>query len=208
MEFKELYHKPLEYLQHLFVTGLLFLLPITITFSLFHFFFSVIKKWLIPIRNLEIPIIKHIPHHEIFILIGFIFLIGILIKAFILRPLIHILEESLISRIPLIRTIYLGIKQLVFAFSSHDQTSFKKVVIVQYPRPGIYSIGFLTKDIPSDIAQEDLAGVYIPHTPNPASGNFIMVPKKDIAETNLNRQEATAMIISGGIVQPPRYKKE
>jgi len=207
MEFRDLYHKPLQYIQHLFVTGLLFLLPITITFSLFHFFFSVIKKWLIPIRNLEIPIISRIPHHEIIILIGFIFLIGVLIKAFILRPLIHVLEES-VNRIPFIRTIYMGIKQLVFAFSSHDQTSFKKVVIVQYPRAGIYSIGFLTKDMPTVIAGDNLVGVYIPHTPNPASGNFIMVPKQDIQETDLNRQEATALIISGGIVQPPRYKKE
>ncbi|MBP9765434.1 DUF502 domain-containing protein [Candidatus Babeliales bacterium] len=204
MDFKNIYEKPLQYVQHLFVTGLLFLLPITITFSLFNFFFSVIKKWLIPIRNLNIPIVEKIPHHEIFILIGFIFVIGVLIKAFILKPLIIIIEES-INKIPLVRTIYKGIKQLVFAFSSHDQTSFKRVVIVQYPRQGIYSIGFLTKDMPEKIAGTNLVGVYIPHTPNPASGNFIMVPKDDIKETDLTRQEATALVISGGIVQPNRY---
>jgi len=206
MEFKELYQKPLQYLQHLFVTGLIFLLPITITFSLFHFFFSVIKKWLKPIQNLHLPIISNIPHHEILVLVAFIFIIGALIKAFILKPLVHVLEESL-SKIPFIRTIYMGIKQLVFAFSSHDQTSFKRVVIVQYPRVGVYSIGFLTKDMPEAIAGTNLVGIYIPHTPNPASGNFVMFQKSDIQETDLNRQEATALIISGGIVQPNRYKK-
>lgn len=205
MEFKDLYAKPLQYLQHLFATGILFLLPIMITFSIFSFFFNIIKHWLIPIKNINIPWINVIPHHEIFILIGFIFIIGILIKTFILRPLIIILEES-INKIPFIKTLYVGIKQLVFAFSSHDQTSFKKVVIVQYPRAGIYSIGFLTKDIPTAITGHDLVGVYIPHTPNPASGNFIMIPKQDIQEIDLTRQEATALIISGGIVQPNRYK--
>lgn len=206
MEFQELYQKPFKYIQHLFVTGLLFLLPITITFSLFHFFFSVIKKWLQPIQNLKLPFIEKLPNHEILVLVGFIFIIGILIKAFILRPLVVIMEESL-SKIPFIRTIYMGVKQLVFAFSSHDQTSFKRVVIVQYPRAGIYSIGFLTKDMPEAIAGKNLVGIYIPHTPNPASGNFIMLPASDIQETDLNRQEATALIISGGIVQPNRFKK-
>lgn len=206
MELKDLFHRPTQYIQHLFVTGLLFLLPITITFALFNFFFSVIKNWLVPIRNLEIPFINTIPHHEIIILIGFIFIIGVLIKAFILRPLVIVLEESL-GKIPLIRTVYMGIKQLVYAFSSHDQTSFKKVVVVQYPRAGIYSIGFLTKDIPTEISSNNLVGVYIPHTPNPASGNFIMVAKQDVHETDLNRQEATALIISGGIVQPSRFSK-
>lgn len=206
MEFKELYEKPLQYIQHLFVTGLIFLLPIMITFSLFHFFFSVIKKWLEPIRSLHLPIIENIPHHEILVLVTFIFIIGVLIKAFILKPLVHVLEESL-SKIPFIRTLYVGVKQLVFAFSSRDQTSFKRVVIVQYPRAGIYSIGFLTKDMPEAIAGTNLVGIYIPHTPNPASGNFVMFPATDIQETDLTRQEATALIISGGIVQPNRYKK-
>jgi uncharacterized membrane protein len=206
MEIKDLFQRPLEYLQHLFVTGLLFLLPIAITFSIFNFFLNVIKKMLVPIKNLNIPIINKIPHYEILLLILFIFIIGILIKAFILKPIMHVIDESL-SKIPMINSVYKGIKQLVYAFSSHDQTSFKKVVIVQYPRPGIYSIGFLTKDIPSEISKDNLVGVYIPHTPNPASGNFIMIPSENIQEIDLTRQEATALIISGGIVQPNRFKK-
>ena len=63
----------------------------------------------------------------------------------------------------------------------------------------------MTKDIPHEISQNNLYGVYVPHTPNPASGNFVMVPKEAIYETDLTRHEATAMIISGGIVQPTRY---
>lgn len=204
MELKSLYTKPLSYLQHLFATGFIFLLPITITFSLFSFFFGVIKRWLIPIRSLNVPIISLIPHYEILILILFIFLMGITVKAFFAKPLIQIFED-LLEKIPFVRTIYIGTKKLVHAFTAHDQASFKKVVVIEYPRQGIYSIGFLTKDIPQEISKKDLCGVYIPHTPNPASGNFVMVPKESIFETDLTRHEATALVISGGIVQPNRY---
>lgn len=206
MEIKDLFQRPLEYLQHLFITGLLFLLPIAITFSIFNFFLHVIKKMLIPIKNLDMPIINQIPQYEILLLIIFIFIIGVLIKTFILNPIMHVIDKSF-SKVPMINSVYKGIKQLVYAFSSHDQTSFKKVVMVQYPRPGIYSIGFLTKDIPSEISKDNLVGVYIPHTPNPASGNFIMISSEHIQEIDLTRQEATALIISGGIVQPNRFKK-
>lgn len=206
MEPKDLFKRPIAYLQHLFATGFLFLLPIALTFSLFSFFFNLIKKWLVPIKKLNIPFISDIPHSEILLFILFIFLIGVLIKAFILKPIIIIIDESL-NKIPMVRTVYKGLKQLVYAFSSHDEKSFKKVVLVQYPRAGAYSIGFLTKEIPLEVSKHNLVGVYVPHTPNPATGNFIMVPASEIEETDLTRQEATAMVISGGIVQPTRPKK-
>ena len=207
MEIKDLYQRPALYVQHLFITGFIFLLPITITFALFNFFFGVIKKWLVPIRAIHIPVIENIPHHEIFVLILFIFIIGILLKTFFLKPLIQEFEKIL-AKVPFISSLYKGIKQLVHAFTSHDEASFKKVVIVEYPRQGVYSIGFMTKDIPNEISNKKLCGVYIPHTPNPASGNFIMVPTDQIFETDLTRQEATALVISGGIVQPTRYEQK
>jgi uncharacterized membrane protein len=206
MEPKDLFKRPIAYLQHLFATGFLFLLPIALTFSLFSFFFNLIKKWLGPIKNLNIPFISNIPHSEILLFLLFIFFIGVLIKAFILKPIIIIIDESL-NKIPMVRTVYKGLKQLVHAFSSHDEKSFKKVVLVQYPRAGAYSIGFLTKEIPLEVSKHNLVGVYVPHTPNPATGNFIMVRADEIEETDLTRQEATAMVISGGIVQPTRPKK-
>lgn len=207
MQFQDIYKKPLAYLQHLFITGFIFLLPLAITFSLFSFFFGVIKRWLIPIRKLHIPLLEMIPQHEILLLIFFIFIIGITLKAFFADPLIQIVEE-LINKVPVVRTVYLGTKKLTHAFTGHDQASFKKVVIVEYPRQGIYSLGFLTKEIPPEITTKNLIGVYIPHTPNPASGNFIMVPKDSIFETDLTRHEATGLIISGGIVQPNRFEQK
>src|SRR5690606_2656126 len=108
MELKDLFTRPIAYLQHLFATGFLFLLPIALTFSLFSFFFNLIKKWLGPIKQLHIPVINNIPHYEIILFILFIFIIGILIKAFILKPIVIVFEESL-SKIPMIRTVYKGL---------------------------------------------------------------------------------------------------
>ncbi len=206
MELKDFYQKPLAYLQHIFITGLIFLLPVTITFVLLRFFFGLIKGWLIPIKNLHFPLVQNIPHHEIFILLAFVFVIGLLIKTFILNPLIHVME-AFFSKIPLVKTIYQGTKQLIHAFTAHDQASFKKVVIIEFPRQGMYSIGFLTKEVPSEISNLKLFGIYVPHTPNPATGSFVMLPATQFTETDLTRQEATALVISGGILQPHRFKK-
>ena len=206
MEFKDFYQKPLAYMQHIFMTGLIFLLPVTITFVLLRFCFGLIKGWLNPIRNLHFPFFEQIPHHEIFILIVFVFIMGILIKTFILNPLVHMME-AFFSRIPLVKTIYHATKQLIHAFTAHDQASFKKVVIIEFPRQDMYSIGFLTKEIPSEISDLKLYGIYVPHTPNPATGSFIMLPASQFVETDLTRQEATALVISGGILQPNRFKK-
>lgn len=206
MEFKTFYEKPIAYIKHIFITGLIFLLPVTITFVLLRFFFGLIKGWLIPIRNINFPLVENVPHHEILILFIFVFVMGLLIKMLILNPLIHLME-SFFSRIPLVKTIYHATKQLVHAFTAHDQASFKKVVIIEFPRQGMYSIGFLTKEIPSEISDLKLYGIYVPHTPNPATGSFVMLPASQFTETDLTRQEATALVISGGILQPNRFKK-
>lgn len=200
----------MKQIKKLFVGGLIFLLPITITFALFNFFFHLIKSWLIPLRKLEIPFLEAIPHYEILLIICFIFLVGALLRFFILRPIVQLLED-VFSRIPLIRVVYSGIKQLIHAFTSHDQLSFKKIVIVEFPLKGIYSIGFLTSQVPHQISpktNEKYVNIYVPTTPNPTTGFFIMVPEGHYTETDLTRQEATALIISGGILQPERYVKK
>lgn len=200
----------LKHIKKLFFGGLIFLLPITITFALFNFFFNLIKSWLIPLRELHIPILESIPQHEILLIICFIFLVGMLLRLFILKPFIQFIED-IFSRIPLIRVVYSGVKQLTHAFTSHDQLSFKKIVIVEFPLKGIYSIGFLTSQVPHQISpkhDEKFVNIYIPTTPNPTTGYFVMVPEGAYTETDLTRQEATALIISGGILQPERYIKK
>jgi uncharacterized membrane protein len=105
--------------------------------------------------------------------------------------------------------VYSGIKKLVDAFSFQDKVSFTKVVRVEFPRPGIYSIGFLANQIDETIAPDihkKYYTIFIPTTPNPTSGFLIIAPEDEITIIDISRQAAMAMIISGGIIQPDIHK--
>ncbi|MBI2352642.1 DUF502 domain-containing protein [Candidatus Dependentiae bacterium] len=200
-------------IRKLFFKGLIFLLPFSITLTLFSFFFNLIHHWLAPLREalvfLKLSFLLAIPYSDILLAISFIILIGFLLETIALRPFLHI-GENLFSKIPVVKSIYPGIKQLIHAFSSHDNNSFNTVVLVQFPLQGVYSIGFLTREVPHQMLCKDnkkYINIYIPMTPNPTHGFFIMVPEGEYIVTDLTRQEATSLIISGGILQPDRYCK-
>jgi uncharacterized membrane protein len=150
-----------------------------------------------------------IPYYEILVVAVFILIVGAFLQAFILKPVIKIIESAF-AQIPLLSTVYFGAKQLLEAFSGQNKTSFKDVVYVEFPRHGIYSIGFLTSQVPVEISPDTTKtyyNIYIPTTPNPTTGFFIILPQDQFHHANLTRQEAITLIISGGIVQPERYKK-
>lgn len=196
--------------QHLFVKGLLFLLPIAITFSLFNFCFNLIRSWLVPLRRLHLPFLEMIPYYELIVVAIFILAVGAFLQAFVLKPFIKFIED-VFSQIPLLSTVYFGAKQLIEAFSGQNKTSFKDVVYVEFPRPGIYSIGFLTSEVAPQFAPDTTKtyyNVYIPTTPNPTTGFFVVLPQDQFHHADLTRQEAITLIISGGILQPDRFKKE
>ena len=191
----------------LFLTGLFTILPIVLTIVIFNFTFNQIKKWLAPLQRLDLPYLKAIPHYEIFLALAIILAIGAILQIFFLRTLINYLE-SFILRIPLVRPIYGGIKQLVNAFSSQDKVTFKQVVMLEFPLEGVYSIGFLSGEMPPSLTPHTnikYFNVFVPTTPNPTTGFFIIVPENKIQITQLNRQEAMALIISGGIICPDRF---
>lgn len=197
----------LEGIWGLFLNGLFTILPITLTIGIFTFSWRIIKNWLEPIKRFKPAFLETFPHAELIIIILFIFLIGLFMRLFILHPLVHWVERF-IAKIPLVRPVYGGVKQLIGAFSSQDKLSFKKVVIVEFPRNGVYSIGFLTSQMPVEIApnpKENYFHVFIPTTPNPTSGFFVIVPEKELEIIDLTRQEAMALIISGGIILPERF---
>lgn len=205
---KKAMHQASLYLWSLFLSGLLTILPLTLTLALFSVSFKLITGWLSPIQQ-YIPtyITKTVPYAEVIIAIGVVFLIGTILKLFVLNTLIHTIERWII-RLPLVRPVYSGIKQLIHAFSIQDKISFKRVVLIEFPRSGIYSVGFLTNELSSEIAphqNERYFNVFIPTTPNPTTGFFIIVKEAEVTIINLTRQEAMAMIISGGIIQPDRF---
>lgn len=195
-------------IQTIFLSGLFTLLPFTLTIALFIFSFRIINSWLQPVYQWEPEYLRSIPGSQIIFVIAVIFLFGVLIRILFLEPLIHFLER-IFFKIPLMKQVYGGFKQLVNAFSVQSEIAFKKVVVVPFPTPTSYSIGFLTSEIPPRIlpfAQEKYFYVFIPTTPNPTSGFLIQIAEKDIVSIDLTRQEAMSLIISGGIIQPDRFK--
>lgn len=200
----------IKYVWLLFINGLLTLLPIIITLSVFNFLFKIMKSWLAPLNKLLdlIPYLSIIPHAEIILAILIIFGAGIILKSFLIRSLLSTFE-TLVEYVPLVRPVYTGIKKLVHAFSPTDTATFKDVVLVEFPRKGMYSIGFKTTQMAKDISpdqEHDFYNIFVPTTPNPTTGYFIIVKQEDFTSIDLTTQEAMALIISGGIVQPPRFK--
>ncbi len=202
--FSHLWHQ----IRTIFLSGLFTLLPFTLTVALFIFSFRVINAWLAPVYQWEPAVLRAIPGSQIIFILVVIFGFGVLIRLLFLEPLIHFLER-IFFKIPLMKQVYGGFKQLVKAFSAQSELAFKKVVIVPFPTSVSYSIGFLTSEIPQQIlpfAHEKFFYVFIPTTPNPTSGFLIQIAEKDIIVIDLTRQEAMSLIISGGIIQPDRFR--
>lgn len=195
-----------DYIGSVFIKGFFTLLPIALTLGLIRFFFKLIKSWLTPIYELEPAYLKAIPHSEIILVITFIFLVGLVFKFFLLDKLLEFIEQ-LLSKVPLLRPIYFGIKQLVQAFTLKDKVTFQRIAYIEFPRPGVYSLGFLTSTLNPELAPDDTVtyyNIFIPTTPNPTTGFYIIVPEHECRFVNLTKQEAMAIIISGGIIQPER----
>jgi uncharacterized membrane protein len=167
-----------------------------------------IVSWLEPLKRFSLPFIGTIPYSEVLLAFALILIAGALYNMFLLRPIIHGIER-LFEKIPLIRPVYSGIKKLVHAFSFQDKASFSQVVRIEFPKKGIYSIGFLASQIDTHIApnsDKKYFSVFVPTTPNPTSGFLVLVPEEEIAILDISRQDAMAMIISGGIIQPDLNK--
>ena len=188
----------------LFLSGLFGLLPMTLTIAIFTLTFRLVSSWLEPLKQLNLPLIATTPYSEFILAILIIFAAGMLYNMFILKPIVHAIE-NLLFRLPLIRPVYSGIKKLVEAFSLQDKASFSKVVLVEFPRTGIFSIGFLANELDSSLSpdkSQTYLNVFIPTTPNPTSGFLIILPKEQVFTLAITRQEAMTMIMSGGIIQP------
>ncbi len=203
----------IHYLTRAFVNGLLTILPFTLTIGLFMLSARLIINWLHPVQEFighPIEFITTIPYtvilNQLFLLFFGVVFFGMIIRTLLLKNVMHQLEK-LIFKIPLIRPVYSGIKQLIHAFSVQDKLTFKKVVLVEFPRNGIYSLGFLTSELPHSIApksDEKFFNVFIPTTPNPTTGFFVILSESNFQTINLTRQEAMALVISGGIILPDR----
>mgnify|MGYP001215191427 CR=1 FL=1 len=131
--------------------------------------------------------------------------VGVLSRYFIGKFLVS-LADSILGAVPFINTVYNTAKQIVQTFSTQKRAVFQKVVLIQYPRPGSFAIGFLTGNAAGEIPDRADAGtllnIFIPTTPNPTSGFLLMIPAKDVIELDMNVGDGMKLIISGGAVIP------
>lgn len=193
-----------------FIAGLLVWLPIWATYFIIKFLVDLMDKTLslIPHRYQPDQLLGiHIPGLGLVFTVAILFLTGLLMANFIGHRLVAAWEK-LLSRIPLIRSIHAAVKQVSHALLHPSGNSFRKVLLIQYPREGIWSIAFLTSDkfnaAPGD---EPMVTVFVPTTPNPTSGFLTIVPKKDTIELDVNVEEALRMVISLGVVLPDAMTK-
>lgn len=202
----------------LFINGLITVLPITTTIFLVHFTYNLLSKWLVPLRQFTPIKLHNIPAIEFILVILLIIVIGIIGKIFIISPIIGYFEK-LISKIPFIRTIYSAAKTLANFFNiSNLKQSGKEVILIQFPRPGFYNIAFLIESAENDFQkiisvsakEKDIKKyyrVFMPNSPNPASGYFLILPEDEIVHTNMTFEEAIKTIVSCGIITPDTLKK-
>ena len=186
-----------------FFTGAVVLIPIGITLYLTIFLVKVSSKLLPKELNPNHYLPFDIPGIEILIAVIFISLIGWLSLSFIGKKLIELID-NILNRIPLLRTIYSAITQMTETFTKSNNTK-KSVVLIEYPRKGLWAVAFATKENKGIIAskvEEDIVNVFVPTTPNPTSGFLLMVPKKDLIYLDISFEEASKFIVSAGTSDP------
>lgn len=144
----------------------------------------------------------HIPGLGFVLTFVILWVVGALAANVIGRSLLQYAREAL-EGLPLVRTIYAPIQQLMESLTSPGKTGFEKVVLVEYPRTGLWTLGFLAGDVPREAQAAPAHSIFVPTAPNPTTGFMLIVPPEQLLPTELGVEEALKMIVSAGVVVPP-----
>jgi len=200
-------------LRNIFVAGFLVILPVLITIFLVVFIFNTFERLLarpvsfgLKLLGLSQFIGYHIPGLLGLAALAIIsFFLGLAVTNVIGKKFIA-LGEKILSKVPLVWNIYYASKQLMEStVSMRNRKSLQQVVLVEYPRRGMYVIGFITSDARGeiqDVTQKEVLNVFVPTTPNPTSGMLIMVPREDVTPLSMSIEDGIKLIVSGGMVTP------
>ena len=199
MEKKNIKKSLFSKIRNNFIAGVVVLIPIGITLYLTLFFVRISGKIIPKEINPNNYLPFDIPGLEILVAIVFITITGWLSLSFIGKKFFE-LFNNVLKKIPILRTIYSAIGQMTESFTKSDNKQ-KSVVLLEYPRKGIWAVGFATKEnkgLIKDKVKEDLINVFVPTTPNPTSGFLLMVPKKDLIFLDVTFEQASKFIVSAG----------
>ncbi len=195
------------------IAGLLVWMPLGITFLVVRAIVGFLDKSLLLLPHAYQPdtlLGFHIPGLGVVLGIILVLATGMIVANLLGRRLVAA-WESLLAQIPLVRNLYAAIKQILEAVFATDGKSFRSVLLIEYPRKGVWSLGFMTSDQLGEVQDKTgkkVISVFIPTTPNPTSGFVLMVPKEDTLELDMTVEEGLKMIISMGVVVPswPKLK--
>ncbi|MPW16078.1 MULTISPECIES: DUF502 domain-containing protein [Paraburkholderia] len=194
-------------LKSVFLTGLLVLVPLAITLWVLGLIIGTMDQTLLLLPRSWQPerlLGFRLPGLGAVLTLAFIFVVGLLTQNFVGQKLVG-WWEVIVARIPVVGPIYTSVKQVSDTLLSSSGNAFRKALLIEYPRKGSYTIGFLTGIPGGDVVnhlKEDHVSVYVPTTPNPTSGFFLMVPKSEVIELDMTVDAALKYIVSMGVVAP------
>ena len=192
-----------------FLTGIVVSAPVGITIWLIWLFVAFVDDTVVPLipdaYNPSDVIGVSVPGIGVIVVLLVVTIIGFLVTNFFGRFMIK-LGENLVSRVPVVRTIYGVLKQIFDAVLAQSEGAFREVILIEYPRKGIWVLGFVTSNTQGEVRRvmaDEMVNVFLPTTPNPTSGFLLFVPRKDCITLNMTVEEGVKLVISGGIVSPP-----
>jgi len=188
-----------HFLRSSFVTGLVTAFPLLITLFLGRFAFDLLDRWADPIS--EVAFGRVVPGFGLAIFIVLIFLLGVIARNVVGRRFLAF-GERLFARIPVLRPIYLGAREVTRAFSAERTKSFRRVVLIPFPYADVRAVGFVTGEFtePGPDGPITLVSVFMPTTPNPTTGFYLVYPESAVRDTSLSVEEGIRLVISGGLV--------
>lgn len=196
-----------------FLTGLVVTAPIGITFTLAFWVIEWIDGKVVPLipaaynpqTYLEQLLNVHVPGIGLIVVFVGLTLIGFLAAGLVGRFIVRF-GEQLLNRMPVIRSVYGALKQIFETILESSSKSFREVVLVEYPRRGIWAVAFITGETEGEVQNmtaDQMVNIFLPTTPNPTSGFLLFVPRQDLVSLSMSVEEGIKMVVSGGIVTPP-----
>ena len=189
------------------LAGLLVIVPVAITVAVLQWIIGTLDQTLLILPEAWRPdqvIGRHIPGFGVLLTLGILLLVGAVVSNFMGKKLVS-WGDTLVSRIPVVRSIYSSVKQVSDTLFSPDGNAFRTAVLVQWPRPDVWTIGFVTGTPGGEVTQYlvgEYVSVYVPTTPNPTGGYFVMLRRSDCVELKMSVDDALKYVISMGVVVP------
>jgi len=195
-----------------FITGIIVVAPLALTIYLVSLVVNVIDHRIVPLiplrYNPDTYLPFAIPGIGVVIMVIVLTMIGWLTTSLVGRTVVR-LGENLLDRMPIVRSIYSALKQIFETVFTQNSRAFRDVVLIPYPRPGCWALGFATgttKGEVQDAIQDVVVNVFLPTTPNPTSGYLLFLPRKDVIFLNMSVEQGIKLVISGGVVTPEMAK--